>query len=150
MLKLARNALADLGLFYGADDKKIEWKFFKFLHDTQEDQRFKLANTFSSGHLDYKKNKMKVSLAVRALSSSVADAIEFLRDGLGVDRFKSRESTVQFIRQMDRLFDILNPRNRAAKGFKQPLRLATLERWTSVLRSTADYPSPSRHLIASC
>eukprot|EP00794_Sanderia_malayensis_P013460 gene13460-14847_t len=64
---------------------------------------------------------MKVSLAVQALSSSVADAIDFLRDGLGVDRFKSSESTVQFIRQIDRLFAFLNSRNPAAKALRKML-----------------------------
>eukprot|EP00794_Sanderia_malayensis_P008358 gene8358-9258_t len=74
--ELATEALVFLLL----DDKKIEWKFLKFLHDRQENQRFKLANTFSSGHLDYKKNKMKVSLAVRALSSSVQQEIVQQKD----------------------------------------------------------------------
>eukprot|EP00794_Sanderia_malayensis_P003876 gene3876-4419_t len=80
------------------------------------------ANKVSSSYLEYKKNNIKVSLTVQAQSSSVAVAIDFLRDGLGEDRFISSESTVQFIKQTDRLFDILKSRNPATKEFKQPLR----------------------------
>ena len=82
---------------------------------------------------------MKVSLAAQTLSSSVADAFEFLRDGLRMEQFASCAPTVKFVRLIDRLFDILNSRSPVARGFKQPLRLATQERWTAVLKSTAEY-----------
>ena len=82
---------------------------------------------------------MKVSLAAQTLSSSVADAINFLENGLQLQQFKGSESTVEFIRIVDRLFDILNSRSPVAKGFKQPLRLSTQGRWLSVLQNTAQY-----------
>ena len=82
---------------------------------------------------------MKVSLAAQTLSSSVADAINFLNNGLQLQQFKDSESTVEFIRMVDRLFDILNSRSPVAKGFKQPLRLSTQGRWLSVLQNTAQY-----------
>ena len=82
---------------------------------------------------------MKVSFAAQTLSSSVADAFEFLRDGLSMEQFASCAPTVKFVRLINRLFDILNSRSPVAHGFKQPLRLATQERWTAVLKSTAEY-----------
>ena len=139
MLKLARNSLADLSCFLAPDGSRIEWKYFKNLHDLQENQGLKLAKKLGSSHLNYQKNKMKVSLAAQTLSSSVADAFEFLRDGLRMEQFASCAPTVKFVRLVDRLFDILNSRNPVARGFKQPLRLATQERWTAVLKSTAEY-----------
>jgi len=50
---------------------------------------------------------MKVKLAARSLSSGVADAIQYLQKQ-GEIQFKNSESTVYFIRLVDRLFDILN------------------------------------------
>ena len=48
MLKLARNSLADLSCFLDPDGTKIEWKYFKHLHDLQENQGLKLANKLGS------------------------------------------------------------------------------------------------------
>ena len=82
---------------------------------------------------------MKVSLAAQALSSSVADAFEVLRDGLHMEKLKSCGPTVKCIRYIDRIFDILNSRNPMAHGCKQPLRLVTDARWRTVFERTADY-----------
>ena len=139
MLKLARNSLADLSYLVDSDGEKIEWMFFKELHNLQEREGLKLKNRLGSKHINYQKNKMKVSLAAQALSSSVADAFEFLRDGLHMEKFKSCGPTVKFIRYIDRVFDILNSRNPMAHGFKQPLRLVTDARWRTVFERTAEY-----------
>lgn len=39
----------------------------------------KIANKIGSAHIEWKKNVMKVKLAAQTLSSSVADALEFLQ-----------------------------------------------------------------------
>ena len=151
MLKLARNSLADLSYLADSSGEKIEWKYFKDLHALQDKEGLKLKNRLGSKHINYQKNRMKVSLAAQALSSSVADAFEFPRDGLHMDKFKSCGPTVKFIRFIDRVFDILNSRNPIAHGFKQPLRLATEARWTAVLERTAQYllslKAPSGQLL---
>ncbi len=82
---------------------------------------------------------MKVSLAAWTLSSSVAAATNFLNNGFQLQQFKGSESTVEFIRMVDRLFDILNSRSPVAKGFKQLLCLSTQGKWLSVLQNTAQY-----------
>ena len=81
---------------------------------------------------------MNVSLAAQTFSSSVADAIEFLCDVLKPE-FQGSAATIQFIRILDRLFDILNTRNPHAQGFKQPLILATIISWSEILEFTAKY-----------
>ena len=139
MLKLARNSLADLSYLVDSDGEKSEWMFFKELHNLQEREEVKLKNRLGSKHINYQKNKMKVSLAAQALSSSMADAFGFLRDGLHMETPKSCGPTVHFIRYIDRVFDILNSRNPMAHGFKQPLRLVTDARWRTVLERTAEY-----------
>ena len=44
MLKLGRNALADLGSFTDKANRKIEWRFISQLHDVQEEVGFKFGN----------------------------------------------------------------------------------------------------------
>jgi len=43
---------------------------------------------------------MKVNLAVQTLSSSVANALEFLKDDLQLPKVKGCGPTIQFIRKM--------------------------------------------------
>ena len=63
---------------------------------------------------------MKVNLAAQTLSSSVADALQFCRDDLGLASFAECGATVRFIRIIDRIFDLMNSCNPLAKGFKAP------------------------------
>jgi len=70
----------------------------------------------------FETHKMNVKLAAQTLSSSVADAIEFLDLSMKLEDFQHSSGTVKFVRTIDRLFDILNSRNPLGKGFKQPLR----------------------------
>lgn len=139
MLKLARNALGTLHSFTDNDGIKIKWSFFKNLCSIQEEHGLKMANKLSPKHMQFEKHKMKVNLAAQTLSSSVADAIEFLDSVMEQPDFKDSQGTVIFCRTIDRLFDMLNSRNPLGKGYKQPLRLNTKDIWESTLRSTADY-----------
>ena len=77
---------------------------------------------------------MTVNLAVQTLSSSVANALEFLKDDLKLPEFKGCGPTIQFIRKIDRVFDILISRNPYGKGFKSPLRHSNISLTESVLR----------------
>jgi len=52
---------------------------------------------------------MKVKLAAQTLSSGVTDAIEYLCQK-GEPSFTNSQATVEFIRKINRLFDILNSR----------------------------------------
>jgi len=65
---------------------------------------------------------MSVSLAVQVLSSSIADALQFLQSYN--NDFKNATATIEFIRIFDRLFDIMNARNSFGKGFKSPMKLS--------------------------
>ena len=79
MLKLARNALTDMGSFTDGDDNNniIRWAHIEQLQNIRQ-KGLNLANKLSSNHIQFRSHKMKVSLAAQTLSSSVADAIEFL------------------------------------------------------------------------
>ena len=82
---------------------------------------------------------MNVRLAAQTLSSSVADAIDFLNVSMKLQQFQNSDGTVKFIRMIDRLFDILNSRNPLGKGYKKPLRPSSKDTWEEILRSTASY-----------
>lgn len=72
-------------------------------------------------HINYK-NKVNVSLAAQTLSSGTADALEFLMCS-GNMSYLGAESTIEFIRLIDRIFDLLNSTNPFGKGFKSYLFL---------------------------
>ena len=59
---------------------------------------------------------MKVDLAAQTLSTTVADAIDFLINAEKDPRFHISEARVTFNRNVDKLFDILNSRNPLEKS----------------------------------
>ena len=89
---------------------------------------------------------MKVSLAVQALSRSVADAIEYCDKHLKKEAFKGSEATVKFIRIIDQLFDVMNSRNPIAKEFKAPIKSSNQHVWEPFLDEAFHY---LRHLKES-
>ena len=82
---------------------------------------------------------MNVALAAQTLSSSVADAIDFLALSMKLKEFQDSQPTVKFKRTIDRLVDLQNSRNPLGKGFKQPLRPETRETWEKILTESAQY-----------
>ena len=61
---------------------------------------------------------MNVKVAAQTLSSSVADAIEFLMVS-GNPLFQEAHATIVFIRMIDKIFDLLNSKNLRSSGFKK-------------------------------
>ena len=53
MLKLARNALSDYGVFIDENGGRVEWKFIRLLHEEQIEQGLKFGNKLSSRHINY-------------------------------------------------------------------------------------------------
>jgi hypothetical protein len=139
MLKLARNALGSLLSFNDQNGGKIKWEFFHNLHVLQQHEGLKLSNRLTTQHLEFRKHKMNVRLAAQTLSSSVADAIEFLDISMKMPEFQDSQPTVLFIRTIDRLFDMLNSRNPIGKGYKQPLRPNSQHIWENSLKAAAEY-----------
>lgn len=71
---------------------------------------------------------MNVRLAAQVLSSSVADAIDFLRNS-GNAKFVGSEATIEFIRLIDRLFDTMNSKSPFGTYFKSPLTVHNKDVW---------------------
>lgn len=121
MLKLVRNTLGEKGSMVNRDNALIEWRFFKQLHELQDKEAFHLANKLREQHIKFTKQKMKVRLATQIFSESVAKALEFCSEVLMLQNFTNVGPTVEFIKIMNSLFDILNSRNLFHFSFKKPL-----------------------------
>lgn len=121
MVKLIRNSLATVSHLFDGDGNYVKWAYIKALEALQRKEGLRLGNKLTNAHVKWEKQKMKVMLAVQALSASVADALEFCENELKLPEFKGASGTARFIRIFDQLFDMLNSRNRLAKSFKAPL-----------------------------
>ena len=82
---------------------------------------------------------MNVKLAAQTLSSSVASAIDFLRDEALLPEFQGSEATYEFIKRIDLAFDLMNSRNSLEKGSKQAVTLQYLPYWMSKCDELAEY-----------
>ena len=120
MIKLVRNMMSVYRCFKLPGVGIVDWAYIERLMEMQKVEKLSAGNKGGGRHINYQNEKMKVSLAVQVLSSSVADALEFARQ-LGKLEFQGCEATVQFIRTIDRVFDILNSRNCRGKGYKAPI-----------------------------
>ena len=139
MLKLIRNTLAEKSILIDADGNNIEWEYLKKLQELQFSEGLLAANKLTERHIQWQRQKMKVKLAAQTLSSSVADALEFCDKQLKKNEFEGCCATVNFIRTIDRLFDILNSRNALARGFKCPMRVANENFWRPFLVQAVTY-----------
>jgi hypothetical protein len=117
------------------------WHYIQQLHHLQTSEGLKAGNKLSDSHINFYRQKMKVSLAAQTLSQSVADAIDFCRDSLKLPEFKDSEATSKFIRHVDVLFDIMNSRSPFGKGSKSPMRLSNEQQWSEVFKCCEKYIS---------
>lgn len=60
MLKLVRNAFAELGDFEDGDGKVISWQHIKKLHEIQNTEGLSAATKLTNKHLNFRDNKMNV------------------------------------------------------------------------------------------
>ena len=122
MIKLARNAFADLKVFCTPTGEKISWEFVKALYRTQQKDILHLGNKLKTKHIQWYNYKMKVSVAAQTLSHSVSAAITFLRN-LKLQEFKDSRATSDFILLMNNIFDILNSKSKFGKNYKAPITI---------------------------
>lgn len=136
MLKLARNVLADFEVKSNTGD--ISFEYIRKLHEVQSKEGLKFANKLSPLHIDFKNKKMNVRLAAQVLSSSVADAIDFLRVS-GHPDFLNSEATTEFLHMIDRIFDLMNSKSPFGKGSKSPLSVKNQRYWEPIFNDTGIY-----------
>jgi hypothetical protein len=138
MLKLIRNTLGSEKVIISPSGE-VRWEFITSLHSLQEKEGLLAGTKLKKPHIDWERNKMKVSLAAQTLSTSVADALDFLREDLKIDNFQGSAATSEFIRLFDCLFDSFNSRNIYGKKFKAPLKPENHHEWISLYTEAASY-----------
>jgi predicted RNA-binding protein (virulence factor B family) len=87
----------------------IDYKYIILLHELQQTTGLRAGNTLTQKHVNFKKQIMKINLVAQTLSRSVADALGFcMNDVKLLPEFQGTGGTIEFIKQIDRLFDIGN------------------------------------------
>lgn len=139
MIKLLRNGFSHFGQLLNHAGQKIEWKYLEELQKLQEKEGLHLGNKLRSTHMQWKSQKMKVNLAAQTLSSSVGDALTFCKNSLHLPQFRECQPTIEFIYMTDKLFDVLNSRNKFARGMKSALKPENMELVINFLDRAFEY-----------
>ena len=79
MLKLARNSLGDLKVFYTDAGAKMCWNYITELYNVQKTDVLHLGNKLKTKHIKWHNQKMKVAIAAQTLSNSVAAGLMYLK-----------------------------------------------------------------------
>lgn len=85
-------------------NQTISWIYFERLEACRTKHDF-VSHKMTKKHIQWYRSKMDVRLAAETLSDSVADAMSHLM-GEGVKTFQYCEGTVNFIKMMNRVFDV--------------------------------------------
>ena len=133
MVKLLRNCFDDNGIIITEDGREVRWQYVRELVNLQEREGLRLANRLTKSHLQWRNQKMKVRLAVQVFSKSVADALTYCNENLKLPQFEGCEATVEFIRHVNDVFDVLNSKNPLAQGTRAPLREDTFTSHQKIL-----------------
>lgn len=138
-LKTTRNRLGSKGIFYNGENNKIEWRYIEELEKYQRENKVNLGNKLTKVHIQWQKKKMSVRIAAETLSNSVADSIEFLRKK-DVEAFQGSEATVDFIRRINNIFDILNSKDtNDGICFKRPISPETKHEYFEYFDESIEY-----------
>jgi len=112
MLKLVRNTLGDKKVLLKNGDV-IEWNHLVCMQNIQESRGLHAANKLKKSHINYYENKMNVRLAAQTLSSSVSSALLYYEE---LKLMTGTQASAEFCKFFNDAFDILNCRNKLAKG----------------------------------
>ena len=137
MAKLCRNLLAEYWELYWPSKGTVKWAYVVRLFDVQKEHAgLRLANKLTAKHIHYKKNKMKVNLAVQVASNSVAKALEWAYNN-EVEGFTSPDVLVtsEYLSLHDKLWDILNSRSKHASGLKAALSVNNIDKAQVIFRA---------------
>lgn len=140
MLKLARNCLGNKKTLYDSHNDQIEWKFLEDLVSLQISSNFNFGNKLSKTHIEYKNRKMNVRPAAETISNSTATSMEYCDKVLKNEEFRECAATVQYLRVINNLFDIMNVKPKHCKNeYKQPMSDANIKNITDYFRFAKEY-----------
>lgn len=129
-MKLARTVLSDFNLLDDNDDE-IKWEYLNNLVTLQETEGLHCGTKIRRRHIDFKREKIKVNLAVQVLSRSTSDALSFLEDALELPNFQDANGTSKFCINLNDMFDFLNIRTNFCykNGSQHSIRPENIENW---------------------
>lgn len=119
MIKLVRNTLGDFKELQTGNGEEIAWKYIEKLFELQREEGLRLANKLTKKHIYYQNSKMNVKLAMQTLSNSVYCSLLCLQQLDDADIqpiFEKSHGTATFCKNFNDMTDILNCKNRFAKG----------------------------------
>lgn len=137
MLKLVRNAFASMKILWDKDDGIIRWDHIESLIHLQETEGLHAATKIRRRHLNWQREKMKVSIAAQILSTSVANALLFCEQDLQIDKFCNSGATAKFCLQINNIFDLLNNKNRFCKN--QSTQCITRQNYDKICKQVDSY-----------
>lgn len=138
--KLIRNTWANKGVIYNGNGEKIEWKYIEQLYEISKQTSIATHN-ITKKHIQWAKNPQSVHLATQTLSNSTANSLQFLMQQ-NVSQFESAGATIEFIKIIDKLFDIFNSNYSKSSHeniFKRPLHEGNVRIISNFFESTIKY-----------
>lgn len=140
MLKLSRNCIASKKILFDSKGDPIKWEYIENLDRIQRCKMINFGNKLTKTHIEWEDRKMCVRIAAQTLSNSVADSIEFLNTVKKEQDFADSDSTTEYIRTINNLFDIMNTkRNHGGTGFKRPISDSTIDEFQEYFQSGKSY-----------
>lgn len=126
MLKLIRKHFSKAKIH--SPNGPLIWDLLCILVEKQRGENFNLSNKLSAHHINWNQKPMDVRLAAQTISKSVADVLAQLQCD-GYEEFEHAEATIEFLRNFNDIFDILNfaEGNREDKRYRQPINEETAE-----------------------
>ncbi|XP_040070850.1 uncharacterized protein LOC120843523 [Ixodes scapularis] len=121
MLKLMRNLLAEKQCIRNGAGRVVAWKYLEALDSLQQQEGRHAANKLRKKHIDFQRQKLKVSLAAQTLSRSVSCALLFCKEK-GIRGFEGVEATAEFAAAVDNILDLSNSCHPLGRGSKAPIR----------------------------
>lgn len=108
VLELMRHTWASVSLMVDEKGGAISWKYFTELVKVQETQAGSSEKTEQTATWYWDKSMMRKRLIAQLFTNDVADAIECCSKTLMLPQFTGSESTVFFIRTMNKILEIFN------------------------------------------
>lgn len=136
-MKLARNTLGNFRTLE-SDNGYIRWEHIYQLHQFQNKLTFKFRNKLSMSHMNWQNNKIKVKFEAQTLSALTGDALEFLKKNY-FPNFSNLDTTIEYCRVIDKIFDFLNSKSCFSKGFKSPISKNNIDVLKSIILPLVDY-----------
>ncbi|KAG0429163.1 hypothetical protein HPB47_023901 [Ixodes persulcatus] len=138
MLNLMSNLLAEKQCIRGGAGRVVAWKYLEALDSLQQQEGLHAANKLRKKHIDFQRQKIKVSLAAQTLSRSVSCAFLFCKEK-GIRGFEGVEATAEFAAAVGNIFDLNNTCHPLGRRSKVPVRAVNKDTMLTCIDQASHY-----------